>query len=203
MAYRWYIQRTRSSPWRPAASNAAFLGDVTNNSMTGFTVAGGSSAIIFGDFSGAGIHGSGTVQFEGLVNIGFSPFAASFGGDLTFGAASELVIELAGYDVGRYDSFSIAGDAVLLGELGVELLDGFSLSAGDEFLIFDIAGNRYGEFRGLRQDGLVGVFGGTELFIDYFAGDGNDVALYSVPTPGVVSLVAMGGLAASRRRRGA
>jgi hypothetical protein len=47
------------------------------------------------------------------------------------------------------------------------------------FEILDIAGTRTGEFVGLGEGARVGNFG-TNLFITYAAGDGNDVALYTV-----------------------
>ena len=40
----------------------------------------------------------------------------------------------------------------------------------------------WGAFSGLPQGALVGNFGGTDLFIDYASGDGNDVVLYTAAT---------------------
>jgi len=61
----------------------------------------------------------------------------------------------------------------------VQLIDGFALGIiGQEFEIID-AGTLSGMFAGLAEGALVGNFGGTDLFISYVAGDGNDVSLFT------------------------
>ncbi|MEL7472778.1 MAG: hypothetical protein AAGK04_05610 [Planctomycetota bacterium] len=182
-------------------SLVTFSGDVTNNSDSGFTVAGGATALFFGEYSGAGIGGLGTVQFEGLVNIGFSPFAAEFGGDITLGALSETLIELGGTARGAYDSLHAAGAIALGGELAVDLINGFELGINQRFLIFEGDGVVTGLIGGLAEGELVGTFGGVDLFISYLAGSGDDVALYTIPSPSGVGIAAVGLLAAGARRR--
>ncbi|MDP6545518.1 MAG: PEP-CTERM sorting domain-containing protein [Phycisphaerae bacterium] len=58
-----------------------------------------------------------------------------------------------------------------------------------------------GEFADLGEGGLVDNFGGMDLFITYTAGNGNDIALYSVPAPATMVLLTVGGLAVLRRRK--
>jgi len=72
---------------------------------------------------------------------------------------------------------------------------------------FGYGGNMFADFNGaaltegatFSNDNLPG---GLMFQISYFGGDtGNDVVLTIVPTPGVASVLALGGLAALRRRR--
>ena len=96
------------------------------------------------------------------------------------------------------------GNFTLDGSLDVSLYGGFTLADAQQFLIVDIDGIQTGMFDDLGEGGLVGNFGGTDLFITYGAGDGNDVVLFtSVPAPGTVGLMGllMMGLLVKRRRR--
>ena len=71
------------------------------------------------------------------------------------------------------------------------LADGFILGFNQKFLIADVEGYSIGNVAGLSEGDLVGSFEGMDLFISYFAGDGNDVALLTAvpePTSGVVLL---------------
>lgn len=60
-------------------------------------------------------------------------------------------------------------------------------------------------FDNLTQDALVGNFGGINLYIDYAAGDGNDLALYTaIPEVGLPMFALLASVAtglAPRRRR--
>ena len=61
-----------------------------------------------------------------------------------------------------------------------------------------------GTFTGLDEGGVVDSFGDMDLFITCAACNGNDVALYSVPEPSTLILLAAGlpVLLKRRRRRG-
>ena len=78
---------------------------------------------------------------------------------------------------GQYGSLAISGDVDLGGELDISLTGGFVPTEGDVLDIIDVEGELTGLFTGLADGALVGNFGGTDWFIDYHAGDGNDVAL--------------------------
>jgi hypothetical protein len=76
-----------------------------------------------------------------------------------------------------------------------------------EFLIIDVGGNKLGGFAGLAQNAtvLTDPVSGVDLLIDYFAGDGNDVRLYThavpEPTSSATIVVAVGAQLCARRRR--
>ena len=132
-------------------------------------------------------------------------------GDLTTAGASALGFELDDLDSGL---IAVAGD-VLLGTNTSLLLDaaaGFAPVAGQSFLLVDVGGTLTGQFLGLNEGDVAGTFGGTDLFITYAGGDGNDVALFAgapaaVPEPGTWALIGLaacgGGVARRRRRRAA
>ena len=90
----------------------------------------------------------------------------------------------------------------MAGLLNVELLDGFKLERGNRFDFLRVGGTLTGQYDGLGEGGLVGNFGGEELFITYAGGDGNDVTLFPVPEPTtMLSWPILAGLAIMMRRR--
>ena len=92
----------------------------------------------------------------------------------------------------------------MAGLLNVELLDGFKLERGNRFDFLRVGGTLTGQYDGLGEGGLVGNFGGEELFITYAGGDGNDVALFTnaVPEPTTMLIWSMlAGLGMTVRRR--
>jgi hypothetical protein len=111
--------------------------------------------------------------------------AASFVGDnsvsgnLSLTAGDSLAIRIGGTSPGQFDTLSIGGNATLAGALNVSLQGGFTLSFDDTFEIVDIIGSTSGMFEGLGETALVGNYGGTDLFITYTGGDGNDVDLFA------------------------
>ncbi len=178
-----------------AGGTTTFFDDVTNSGEIRTAV--NSFTVYFGSLSGNGDTGPGTVIIESDLTPGFSPGLAAFGGDLQFGDAASLQIELAGLSPGaEHDRITVAGDADLKGLLDVALLGGFTLDLNQQFDIIDVEGARAGTFDGLNEGGLVGNFGGTDLFITYAAGDGNDVALFTIPEPATLVLLGLGIMAA-------
>lgn len=138
------------------------------------------------NFSG-GVLSTATFGFDlvndgGTIAPGDSAGTTHVLGDVTLNAGS-LAIELGGTGAGEFDNLLIDGSAILGGSLDVALLDGFTLEPNLSFEIIDIAGGQSGSFAGLAEGALVGTFG-QDLFITYTAGDGNDVALYTLGGPG-------------------
>jgi hypothetical protein len=97
-----------------------------------------------------------TFDSDGDVRPGNSPGIMNFGGDVTFGAAATLEIELAGITPGTgYDQVKVAGQLTLGGTLKV-LLTGLTPAAGQTFDILDW-GSRVGTFSSLNLPTLSGL----------------------------------------------
>ena len=138
-------------------ADVTFWDDVENAAGSQFRVSSGSSATFFGTFGGAGISGTGDVYFEADVTPGFSPAIASFGGNVSFGSASDLVIELGGTAEGtECDHVDVAGLLSLGGTLDVSILPGFTPGAGQSFDILDWD-SRDGVFAALNLPTLAGL----------------------------------------------
>lgn len=169
----------------------------------------GSSTTIVGDvyfnapvFGPGNFFGGGTAHFNSSYEPGASPSIIEHENSIAFGSGGRLEIELAGTGMGEFDRLEIMADLMLDGTLDVSLIDGFALSLNQEFEILNVTGTQSGEFLGLANNALVGNFGGTDLFISYTTGDGNDVALYTaVPEPTSLVMLGLSGVALLRRRR--
>lgn len=106
-------------------------GDVHND---GGVVLSGEN-IFTGSLSGHGAYaGTGKALLEGALNPGDSPGLVQFGGDVIFGDAHTLTMELAGLEPGvEHDQIKVAGGLTLGGTLEVALLDGYAPLLGDTF----------------------------------------------------------------------
>jgi fibronectin-binding autotransporter adhesin len=156
------------------------------------------------------LSGSGTIEGNvnsaGIVAPGSSAGLLTILGDYT--QTGTLAMEIGGLLAGsQYDVLSVSGTAQLDGALGIALINGFGLDLGQAFEILD-AGVLLGAFDGLAEGGVVGNFGGFDLFITYAGGDGNDVVLFTaaIPEPETYALLLAGlgllGFAARRRKWG-
>ena len=114
-------------------SQATFYDDVINNGE--FRVSSGSTAVVFGDFSGTnGVTGGGEVFLEGDLRPGNSPAQAFFESDVVLTFNSNTEMELGGTEIGtEYDSIDVTGTFEIDGDLNVALIDGFKPLAGDTF----------------------------------------------------------------------
>jgi hypothetical protein len=156
-------------------------GDFTNNGIVKGPPPGPSDFLSFNDnVNGAGSY-VGNIEFLQGFSPGGSAAAVSLE-NVAFSAHSTLAIELGGTTAGsQFDQLVIAGNVTLnSARLDVATLGGFVPSAGQSFEILDIAGTRTGTFGGLEEGARAASFGGTDLFITYLGGDGNDVALIAV-----------------------
>jgi len=153
----------------------------------------GSTSTLLGRLCGSGVfEGEGDVIILGEFAPGNSPGLVSFESDLALGAGATTEIELGGTlrstamqpsSDGRFDAIDVGGTLTLEGELEIRLQNGFGIEPGQEFVIADVDDSLIGQFRDLDEGAMVGNFGGTELFISYVAGDGNDVALFTAAAP--------------------
>jgi len=160
-----------------------------------------------GVISGTG-HITGNVSGSGTIAPGQSAGVFTIDGQLTHSGGGHE-IELGGlFDGGgnnsltEFDRLDVTGDVELAGVLDVYLIDSFELLAGMSFDILKVGGTLTGQYDGLDEGHKVGSFSGTNLFITYAAGGGNDVRLFSraVPEPAAI-LLALFGLALLPRRR--
>ena len=145
-------------------------GGVTVSNGGAFNFMGG--ALSFDTFVGD------LTQNGGVLAAGDSAGGTAITGDYNLQGGS-LQVELAGIIQGaEYDFYKVMGDATLAGgSLDVALIAPFTLEVDQQFDILRVDGSLSGTFEGLAEGALVGNFGGTDLFVTYQAGDGNDVAL--------------------------
>ena len=175
------------------------LGDVENyGSVTGtnsFINIDDKDNATWTNYAGSQIGGNLTINgtMRGATNYapGLSAGGIKVNGSLVLTEDSSKTIELGGdFDGGRdpsnteHDFIDVAGDLILDGgTLDVKLIDGFELGLNQEFIIAKVDGELTGTYDGLEQGAIVGsfdsIFGEMDLnlFIDYTAGDGNDIAL--------------------------
>ena len=183
-----------------------------NNIYGGFQNLNGGTYAGNGTISGVWLdHGT---QTPGSTVIAAGRRGVSAAGVLTtegnyYKRAGSHEIELGGlFDGGgnkaltEFDWLDVTGDVELAGTLEVYLIDSFELLAGMSFEILKVGGTLTGEYDGLDEGHKVGSFSGTNLYITYAGGNGNDVTLFSraVPEPATI-LLALFGLALLPRRR--
>ncbi len=175
-------------------------GPVSDSNVRNLTVGGGSGsatlvldgselAFVFDINNGLFVLANGTLTGNGQINgnteilgelaPGNSAGHLSFQGNLVMEADSLTRIELGGTSPNDFDAFTVTNNLTLAGDLMVELIDGHTLGPDDEYIIGNVFEVRTGEFNGLGEGDLVGSFDGTDLFITYAAGTGNDIALFT------------------------
>ena len=186
-----------------ATGPALIDGDFTNNGEVNGPTAAGESLSFNDNVDGAGSY-TGNVEFLQEFSPGNSPAVVSLE-NLTLTDTSTLEIDLGGLVAGaEHDQLQVSGGASITGLLEVLLIDGFTPSVGDEFMILDVANDVNGEFLGLADGDLVDSFNGVNLRISYQSGDGNDVSLLAtsaVPEPSTALLLLAGCLSVVYRRR--
>ncbi len=152
--------------------------------------------------------GSGEIKgaslIDGTLAPGLSAGNLSFQGLLSFSPTSMLAIELGGTATSEFDRITVLGDVQLDGLLSVDLINGFPLHDGDEFLIMDLTGDLTGQFFGLNEGDLVGRYGNQNLFVTYTGGNGNDIGLYAataIPEPAAWLLIPLAAILGTCVRR--
>ncbi len=170
------------------------------------TVAEGASLTVDGElklWAGGTLDGDGTITAN-LVNAGTlapgnSPGVMTVLGNYTQDAAAMLELELGGTTRGaEYDALDITGEATLGGTLEVLWFAGFEAADGDTFNLLDWGTLAAGtEFDSL----ILPTF--TEAGLDWDTSVlYTDGTISAVPEPATMSLLALGGVAMLKRRRG-
>ena len=178
-------------------------GALTNNGIFDNT---GHAFINRGSYVGDGTF-IGQLDDAGVLAPDNSAAVLSVTGDLNKTGGS-VYIKLSGLFDGagdksatEFDWIDVTGDLSLAGTLNVNLIDDFTLDANQTFEIINVGGTLTDQFDGLDEGGRVGNFGNRYLFITYWGGDGNDVALFSIPEPSTLFVCALAGLGIATRRR--
>ncbi len=195
-----------------------YTGGTLNNVTGGTLNNAGTIDTISGSFTNNGVltgagYINGNVSGSGTIAPGHSAGVFTIDGHLAHSGGGHE-IELGGVFNGggdnsltEFDWLDVTGNVELAGVLDVYLINSFQLLAGMSFEILSVGGALTGEYDGLPDGGLVGTFSGTDLFINYAGGDGNDVTLYSqaggstVPEPAAILLALFGLTLLPRRRR--
>ncbi len=195
-----------------------YTGGTLNNVTGGTLNNAGTIDTISGSFTNNGVltgagYINGNVSGSGTIAPGHSAGVFTIDGHLAHSGGGHE-IELGGVFNGggdnsltEFDWLDVTGNVELAGVLDVYLINSFQLLAGMSFEILNVGGALTGEYDGLPDGGLVGTFSGTDLFINYAGGDGNDVTLYSqaggstVPEPAAILLALLGLAILPRRRR--
>jgi hypothetical protein len=146
-----------------------------------------------------------------LLAPGQSPGPILIDTILSLGVNSVSQFELGGVNPGEFDQVWGLNELWISNgsDLEVSLNEGFLLADGMEFMIFDIQGDLptmiTGQFYSLSEGSLIGNFAGTNLFITYQGGSGNDVVLYTtaVPEPSTLAMLGLAimGVSLFDRRR--
>ncbi|MFZ2643453.1 MAG: hypothetical protein WA117_20850, partial [Verrucomicrobiia bacterium] len=82
---------------------------------------------------------TGGITNAGTIAPGNSPGILNVSGDLTLLTNSLLMMELAGTNDGFYDQINVSGALAFDGTITLSLLDGFTVSAGNRFDLFDFS----------------------------------------------------------------
>jgi hypothetical protein len=115
--------------------------DAAVNSPAGTSISIAGEVVFNGPFRGAGrFLGRGTAVFNGGSSPGDSPAVVRFEGNVRFGPASTLTIELGTTAIGGYDRLEIQGSLEAGGALVVVLIPGFAGDEGDSYEILTAAG---------------------------------------------------------------
>ncbi|MEM6331849.1 MAG: hypothetical protein AAF823_00730 [Planctomycetota bacterium] len=119
-----------------------FADQFTNGAGASLQLDGVLEAGLVVNAAGASIMGSGaisgSIQNDGLLDLGSSPGLIESFGDYTQGAAAMARFEIAGNEAGvSYDQLAVSGAVGLGGDVELALLDGYTPTLGDVFVLID------------------------------------------------------------------
>lgn len=130
------------------------------------------------------IDASSTLQAgDGFVNQGTLAGVGTIDGDYDQTASGMLVLDFFGSGPGSYDSLFVNGNVALDGTVEIDLVDGFTPVAGDEFTILTWTGSLTGDFSNLDfaplTDGLkfTETIGNNAITLDVVAPEPSTMAL--------------------------
>ncbi len=173
-------------------SGGSLLAPSLSISSTGsFTQSGGTA--IFSNLTGSGT----ATLTGGIFNLALGGSPSQLG-TFNISGSGLLDLQIGGHNQGvDYDLLNIANSSSLGGTLEVDLVNGFIPQIGDQFTVMTDATPFVGTFDNLTSnDGLF------TYSVDYGANHNLvEIAVTSVPEPGVATLLAMGAIAMCCRRK--
>jgi hypothetical protein len=164
----------------------------------------GDSAINYLEFTGY-VKGVGTfnnVAFSGTFSPGLSPTLITIGNSILT-PSNVPDIEIGGLNRGgQYDAFDITGLMQLGGTMKVSLINAFSPSLGDQFLLYQgVSGGSFaGTFSGFNYT-MAPLAPGLAWDTSLLYTNGILQVVNAIPEPTTLSMAAIFGIAMFRRRR--
>jgi hypothetical protein len=180
------------------ASGSIMRDVMLQGTLTGPAVGSGQALILSGTVTGAGNY-IGNIAMTGNFSPGNSPAVVSFVGNLSLGALTTMEIGGLTPGTGGYDQLQVSGTLNFGGTLAVSLINGFTPSAGQTFLLFD-AGTYTGAFSDYQ---LASLPGGLQWDTTALQSAGT-LSVSAIPEPATIALLsgaAVLAFALYRRRR--
>lgn len=200
------LEKTGDGTWVVSGANtytgATSVADGTllvNGAHTG----GGAYAVAAGATLGGSGSTSGALTVNGVVNPGTAGAGTlTVNGNGTFVGGSTALFQIGGATAGQFDKLSLTGTLTAGGTLDVDLINGFTPTAGNSFDILDFT-----TATGAFSLSLPSLGGGLSWNTSQLLTTGTisvAAAIASVPEPGAAALAVLGGgalVVRARRRR--
>jgi fibronectin-binding autotransporter adhesin len=199
------LEKTGDGAWVVSGTNA-YTGTTTVADGTllvnGAHTGGGAYTVAAGATLGGTGSTSGALSVSGVVNPGTAGAGTlTVTGNGTFNSGSTALFQLGGTAAGQFDKLSLSGTLAAGGTLDVDLINGFTPTAGNAFDILDFT-----TATGAFTLSLPALGGGLSWNTSQLLTTGTisvAAAIAAVPEPGAAALALLGGgaLAARARRR--
>ena len=133
-----------------------------------------------------------------VAQDGQGRLSLSDGGEIVIG--NDLIVHDEGVlkfqlDDIKQSLITVDGDAIFNGYLEIDISESFTVQQNKEYLLMRVAGAFSGDFdfedETLGEGDYLMSIDGVPLYITYQGGDGNDMAVYTVPEPASLSLIVM------------
>jgi MYXO-CTERM domain-containing protein len=169
----------------------------TGQNVNNLAINSGATAIFTGTFSGAAnVAGTGTAEFDGTLSPG-DPFTEQFAGAVVLQSGNNLIMQIGGTTAGSgYDQIIANGGISLGGTLTVQLINGFTPTAGESFQLIDPS-SISGAFSTLDLAALSSGLQWNTSLLD----TSGVISVVATPEPAALALLAVGGGPMLCRRR--